>query len=131
MQKFEYPMFSPHPKAKLYKKFTGDVPVELKNNEVITVQQNRYVFSRSIKWVEETAKDSYDEQPIEGLLIGNSYITIKTNTLAEITDGDLIELPHDTSLGGMWIVQDGASVEHTYTPKAVQTFRHVPLSSLG
>lgn len=131
MQKTVYPMFSPHPLAKLYKKFTGDVPVEFENNEVITVQQNRYVFVCPIRWVEETTKDSYDEQPVSGLLIGNSYLTIKTNALTPIGDGDIIELPKDTRFGGLWIVQDGASVDYTYTPKQVQTFQHLPLSSVG
>lgn len=131
MQDFTYPMWSPHPKAKLYKKFTGDVPVEFKGNEVITIQQNRYVFVRSIKWVEETSKDSYDEQPVSGLLICNSYVTVKTNALTPIGDGDILELPHDSRLGGFWIVQDGAFIEYTYTPKQVQTFQHLPLSSVG
>ena len=131
MQKYVYPMFSPHPPARFYKKFTGNVPVEFENNEVITVQQNRYVFVCSIRWVEETAKDSYDEQPVSGLLIGNSYLTIKTNSLTPIGDGDIIELPKDTRFGGLWVVQDGVSVDYTYTPKQVQTFQHLPLSSVG
>ena len=70
MQKTVYPMFSPHPLAKLYKKFTGDVPVEFENNEVITVQQNRYVFVCPIRWVEETTRDSYDE-PTKKITISN------------------------------------------------------------
>lgn len=131
MQTTEYPMWSPHPKAKLYKKFTGDVPVEFKDNEIITIQQNRYVFVRSIMWVEETPKDSYDEQPVSGLLIGNSYVAVKTNALIPIVDGDILELPHDSHLGGYWIVQDGASAENAFTPKQVQTFQHLPLSSVG
>lgn len=41
-QTVEYQMFTPHPKAKLFKRLTNDMPVELKNGETITVQNNRY-----------------------------------------------------------------------------------------
>lgn len=131
MQQSEYHMWSPHPKAKLYKKFTGNLPAELKCNEVITVQKDCYVFIGCFKWVEETSQDKYDEQPISGLLVANSYITVKTNSLKEFAVGDVVELPHDSRLGGFWIITDGATVDYAYTPKQVQTFQHLPLSSLG
>ena len=41
MQTTEYPMFTPYLKAKLYKRFTSDMPIELKDGETITVQNNR------------------------------------------------------------------------------------------
>lgn len=211
-QQHEYPMWSPHPKAKLYKRYTGDIPVKigdsadfykvnketentyvgavytdltdeqftpslpeefevlkgitatgqtceirqqivhedygdevvgyyiiithsekirLDNLNTITVQGNNYVYAGNLTWTETTAEEGIDEQPIKGLIIKNSYITIRTNSLKQIDEGDIIELPNDTASGGMWIVQEGGNVERIYTPKPVQTFQNLPLSSLG
>ena len=130
-QTFEYPMFSPHPKAKLYKRLTNDMPIELKDGETITVQGNRYVLIGRFRWIEETAKQDADEQPINGLIIPNSYVTVKTNSLKRFDDGDVIELPKPTPLAGLWIITEGKSTDYVYTPKQVQTFQHLPLSSVG
>ncbi len=130
-QTFEYPMFSPHPKAKLYKRLTNDMPIELKDGETITVQGNRYVLIGRFRWIEETAKQDADEQPINGLIIPNSYVTVKTNSLKRFDDGDVIELPKPSPLAGLWIITEGKSTDYVYTPKQVQTFQHLPLSSVG
>ena len=124
-QTFEYPMWSPHKKAKWYKRYTGDLPVNV-GGDTITVQGNRYVYSGSFKWVESTAEQRQSEQPLEGMIVENSYITIKTNSLMKFETGDIIQLPN-----GLWIITDGATTDYAYTPKKVQTFQHLPLSSLG
>lgn len=130
-QTFEYPMFSPHPKAKLYKRLTNDMPIELKDGETITVQGNRYVLVGRFRWIEETTKQDADEQPLNGLIIPNSYVTVKTNSLKKFDDGDVIELPKPSPLAGLWIITEGKSTDYVYTPKQVQTFQHLPLSSVG
>ncbi len=130
-QTFEYPMFSPHPKAKLYKRLTNDMPIELKDGETITVQGNRYVLIGRFRWIEETTKQDADEQPLDGLIIPNSYVTVKTNSLKRFDDGDVIELPKPSPLAGLWIITEGKSTDYVYTPKQVQTFQHLPLSSVG
>lgn len=79
-QKNEFPMWSPHEKARLFKRYTGEIPVELKDSETMTVEDNRYVFSGKLKWVETTSKEENDEQPIEGLLVPNTYVTIPWTT---------------------------------------------------
>lgn len=130
-QNFEYPMFSPYSKAKLYKRFTGDIPVELKDKETITVEGNRYVLTGRFRWIESTAKQDQDEQPLDGLVVPNGYITVKTNSLMAFASGDVVELPEETRFGGLWIVTDGVSVECVYTPKPVQTYQYLPMSSVG
>lgn len=127
----EYPMWSPHEKARLYKKFTGGLPVEMKDNEVITVQQNRYVYAGKLKWVEATEKERNDEQPMDGLLVENDYLTIRTNSLKDFHAGDIIQLPDSTPHGGLWVIASGARAAYTYTPKQVQTYQYLPLSTLG
>ncbi|MDE6402079.1 MAG: hypothetical protein K2L54_05630 [Clostridiales bacterium] len=129
---YEYPMFSPHPKAKLYKRLTNDMPVELRNGDTITVQANRYAcVSKRIKWIEYTEKQDTDEQPLDGLIIPNSYITIQTNSREKFDDGDIIQIIGDTPLAGFWLVMDGKSTDYVYTPKQVQKFQYLPLSSAG
>ena len=130
-QTVEYPMFTPHKKAKLYKRLTNDMPIKLKDDEIITVQDNRYVCVGKFKWIETTAKEDVDEQPLTGLMVPNSYVTIKTNSLKKFASGDVIMLPKPSLLAGLWIVQDGQSTEYAYTPKQVQTFQYLPLSSVG
>ena len=130
-QKNEFPMWSPHEKARLFKRYTGEIPVELKDSETMTVEDNRYVFSGKLKWVETTSKEENDEQPIEGLLVPNTYFTIRTNSLKAFAVGDIIELPKSSPLGGLWVIQDGMTTDYAYTPKQVQTYQYLPLSSLG
>lgn len=130
-QKNEFPMWSPHEKARLFKRYTGEIPVELKDSKTMTVEDNRYVFSGKLKWVETTSKEENDEQPIEGLLVPNTYVTIRTNSLKAFAVGDIIELPKSSPLGGLWVIQDGMTTDYTYTPKQVQTYQYLPLSSLG
>ena len=127
----EYPMFSPNKKAKLFKRLTNDLPVELKDGEVITVQDNRYVCVGKFRGIENTQKEDVDEQPLNGLIIPNSYITIKTNSLKEFDDGDVVMLPKGSPLAGLWIISDGKTTDYVYTPKQVQTYQYLPLSSVG
>ena len=131
MQTFEYPMFTPHPKAKLYKRLTNDISTERENGEIIIVQENRYALVGKFCWIEDTAKQDVVEQPLDGLIVPNSYVTIKTNSLIKFEDGDIVELPKSSRLAGLWIITDGQTTDYIYTPKQVQTYRHLPLSSVG
>jgi hypothetical protein len=124
-------MWTPHEKAKLYKRFTGDLPVKLKNAEVITIQDNRYAFQGLFSWVETTSKEQGEIQPVPGAILPISYLTIRTNSLAEFACGDLAVLPEGTRLAGDWIIGEGVRVDYIYTPKQVQTYQYLPLSTAG
>ena len=130
-QNFEFPMWSPHKKAKLFRRYTADFPTEVGDSEVITVQKNRYVYSGSFKWIEDTTAQQNDEQLMSGLMVEGKYLTIKTNSLLKFNVGDIVELPAGTSCGGLWTITDGITTSYTYTPKQVQTFQSLPLSGLG
>lgn len=129
-QSFEYPMWSPHPKAKLYKRYTADMPVELKDGESVTVEKNRYVIVGRFRWIENTPQDNATEQPLDGLLVSNSYLTIKTNSLKKFACGDIVELPQGSRFYGLWIITEGLTTDIVYTPKAIQTYQYLPLSSV-
>lgn len=130
-QNFTYYMWSPHEKAKLFKRYTGNVPVELKDNEVIDIQDNRYVYVGAFKWVETTTLESAADQPLSGLPMANGYLTIRTNSLHSFSMGDIIELPKGCSFAGQWIITDGKTISYVYTPKQVQTYQTLPLGSVG
>lgn len=141
-QNFEYPMFSPHEPARLYKRLTNDMAImntgkivvngkEIADSDTITVQDNRYACVGSFRWIEETAKQDTDEQPLDGLIVPNSYVTIRTNSLKSFDDGDVIKITGDTPLAGFWLIIDGKTTDYIYTPKQIQTFQHLPISSAG
>lgn len=120
MQTFEYPMFSPYEKAKLYKRLTNDMPVEIKQGEKITVQDNRYVYIGKFRWIEAVEKTESEYQPADGLIVPNGYLTIKTNSLMSFSDGDMLELN-----GELWTVDGETAIEHIFTPKKVQTYQFI------
>ncbi len=144
---YEYPMWTPHEKAKLYKRYTADVDVTMREEEpedstppdqdflpvkeVITIQDNRYVYRSSFKWVEVTDDSNMSNQPISGLILDNSYLTIRTNSRQKFNTGDIVMLPKSSQFAGAWIIDDGRTIEFTYTPKQVQTYQTLPLSNLG
>lgn len=121
-QSFEYYMWSPHEKAKVYKRYTADIPVELKDNETITVEGNRYVHVCKITWIEATEKTENEYQPMDGLLTPNGYMTIRTNSLHKFENGDLIAIDNE-----LWQVDGDTRINYIYTPKQVQTFQFLEL----
>jgi hypothetical protein len=130
-QNFEFPLWTPHEKAKLYKRYTGEIPVELKGGEVITIEDVRYVLYGSFKWIETTSTESNDDQPMPGLIVEKKYVEIRTNSLKKFDSGDLVILPKTSPLSGLWIITDGARQDYAYTPKQVQTYQYLPLSNAG
>ena len=141
-QSFEYPMFSPNEKAKLYKRLTNDMPVmktdkivskgnEIPDSDVVTVQNNRYVCVGTFQWIEHTEKQDGDEQPLNGLIVESSYLTIKTNSLKQFRVGDIVKLPNDTPFAGFWEITGGATTDYAFTPKLIQRYQYLPLLSVG
>ena len=122
MQNFEYPMFTPNEKAKLYKRFTGDITIDIRKNETITVQGNRYVYIGKFRWIAATDKTENEYQPIDGLLTPNGYVTIKTNTLKKFENGDIIVLDNE-----LWTIDGDTRIDFVYTPKKVQTYQYLQL----
>ena len=121
----EYPMYSPNAKAKVCKKYTGDVSIKIEN-DIIKTQKSNYRVIGYIKWVDITDLTGGDEQLIKGDTMSANYITIRTNTLLTINEGDLIVLPDGTK----WIVQGtGSAISYINTPKRRQTYQTLPLAS--
>lgn len=139
-------MWTPHALAKYYKRHMGDQTVKVKNDNaqitlkdktvvadsnVILFQGYRYVYDGTLKWIEDSAKESGDEDFLNGMKVENEYLSIKTNSTLNFAVGDIIELPKNSPFAGLWIVQSGKSIDYVYTPKPIQTFQHIPLSSLA
>ena len=106
---FEYPMFSPNERAKLYKRLTNDMPIEIRNGEKITVQDNRYVYIGKFRWIDATQKNENEYQPVDGL----------------IENGDMVVLD-----GELWTVDGETQIDYTYTPKKVQTYQYLEIKKV-
>lgn len=121
-QTYKFPMFSPHEPAKLYKRLTNDMSVEVKNGDTITVQDNRYACVCKIRWIEVTEKIENEYQPMDGLLTPNGYLTIRTNSLHKFENGDLIVIDNE-----LWQIGGDIRISYMYTPKKVQMFQYLEL----
>ena len=127
-----------NPPAKLYKRFTYGLNTNLGDDEhitdvdgVITIQDenkiayenNNYVCHFSFAWVEATDLQDSELQPLRGLIIESSNMTIKMNApyiqkrgdVQKPENGDIVQIG-DT----YWIIQDG-----------VQRYRHKTLRNLA
>lgn len=123
----EYYMWTPNPKAKLFKRYTYETPVELENADSITIEDNKYVCHKKFKWVDTETEESGDEQPIDGLIVSNSYRTIRTNSRYNFEKGDIVMLPD----GSRWIISDDVPIGYIYSPKKVQTYQYLSLAIVG
>ncbi len=124
----EYPLWSPNKRGKLYKRFTDNIDVNIQDrDDVIAVQKNYYVCRDTFRWVDINNAEKVEEQPLTGLAVPNEYRTIRTNSRAKFDVGDIVELPGL----GLYIIQDGIQIGYAYTPKRVQTYQNLSLSSVG
>jgi hypothetical protein len=96
--------------AKLYKRFTGKLPVELKDGEVITTEDNRYVCYFRFAWVDADDMQS-TEQPGSGGAILHTYdLSIKfygrwkpkEGSVDEPEAGDILQIDNE-----FWIIEEG------------------------
>ena len=125
-----------NPPAKLYKRFTFEVKtgttagyeynegsITINSEDSITFENNRYVCHFSFAWVESTDIQESEMQPLRGLIVESSNMTIKMNApylqkkgdVQKPENGDIIQIG-DT----FWVVQDG-----------VQRFRHKMMRNLA
>ena len=143
MREKELPMYSPHPRAKLYRRYTYKTsahahvledPDDLTTAteiEKFVVELNNYCSHESFKWVFETELQTNQQEQIPGLINKSVYVTIKTNTLEYINPGDVVWLQC-----GMWkqgkyfIVTGDVKQDYIYTPKMRQSYKHLELRSL-
>lgn len=97
-----------NPPAKLYKRFT---PTEnfIIDNTVLVYQKNYYRTRYSFAWTEANDLQGGTEQPLGGLLVDSSYMTIKLYGKWKPIKGD----PTEPELGDIvaingesWIVED-------------------------
>lgn len=95
--------------AKLYKRFTPTETMTLNGTEIV-YENNYYRSYASIPYVEATDMQQGDEQPLNGLITGADYMTVKYNGTYKPKCGDLREPDHGDILSidnELWIVEDG------------------------
>ncbi len=109
--------------AKLYKRFTNDMEIRLNTSaaekksgdktisvpdDVVVIQDNRYVQTGSLQWADATDRQDGEYQPINGLIVKNEYKTIKYNgpyrsdshSLIEPQVGDILKIDDE-----FWIIE--------------------------
>ncbi len=122
MQTTEFTMFSPHERAKIFRRYTVENIAETSDENIIKYQNNYYKSYSKIRWIEDASKTRTESQFLPGLIIDGEFMTIKTNSLEQILPGDLLSLENE-----LWIVESDIQIAYGYFPKKVQTFQYLPL----
>lgn len=105
-----------NPRAKLYKRLSGEVEITVQPTtdaaiaNVITIEDNRYATFSSIAWTEADDMVEGDEQPLDGLPVESARMTIKFHgrymprkgAKDEPEVGDVLQIGDD-----FWIVEAG------------------------
>jgi hypothetical protein len=118
----EYPMYSPHKPAKLFKGF-----VFTKDDDKET-QLINFVNYKAFKWVEDYRIEKGTRQPMPWLLIADGIATIKTNSLLDIEVNDIVELEHPALRGKKYFSVTGSpQIDGMYVPKWRQTYQRLTL----
>lgn len=107
-----------NPPAKLYKMFTPTEEIETDN--IIVYQNNYYRHYTSFRYIEVSDMNMGDEQPIQGLISGVGYMTIKYNgkyksDKTEPDHGDIVKIGTE-----LWIITD-----------SIQKIRHKMLKNMA
>jgi len=102
--------------------------IQTETATIIRFEKNIYVRQRKFDCQKETDQENNSHQPISGLLVGSSYLTIKTQNFSQSADepksGDLIFLHNQ-----FWGV-DNTSKTFLYTPKE-QSVLHIALKAIN
>lgn len=127
----EIQMYSPHPNGRLFSRFTHQHDIKVGADKILA-ELNTYACYNSLRWVIETDIQEGTSQPIQGLFINATHLTIKTNCVKEINEGDIIFLqsPSLWPKGKYFIVDDKVKIDLISVPKQKKLFQHIPLRSL-
>jgi hypothetical protein len=119
----EFPMFSPYPKAKLYKRYEF---IDDNTEEPVKVNNMNY---KTFKWMLEQKDEKGIYKPTSRVIVGSAEKRIKTNTRLDIEVGDIVFLTSThTSLNGSYTVAN-VETDFIYTPKPQKTYTHLLLKN--
>lgn len=104
------------PKAVWWKRYDTNSSVELNENyEIKKIEGNTYYRRFAFDCIKDGDQQDTTNQPLTGLIIDHSYITIKTHNFTNLTDEpkkeDIIEYQ-----GRLWIIEE-TSKTYLYTPR--------------
>lgn len=138
-------MYSPHPKAKLYKRFNDKVELPTANSIVAEIENgtvtrvdfdkfeielNNYYNRDSFSWVFETETQT-EQQEQHGLINEAVYTTIKTNSLKKVSAGDIVNLKCAAWPKGKYFIVTGhPRQDFIYAPDMRPSFQKIELRSL-
>jgi len=136
----EIPMYSPHPKGKLFKQFDERTQLPLNPEELMDeeeyrnwqLEMNNYRHFKEFKWIFETEISNAQGTDMPGLVNRQLYVAVKTNTLHDIQPGDVVYLRCNIwPQGRYFIVTSDVKQDYAYTPKMRPTYKHIELKGLA
>jgi len=128
---YELPMWSPHPRAKLFKRYVFNSEVEREDGEKIKFENNKYVCHKTFKWQRESDLSVGKVQPIKGLIDEQANVTIRSTTVLEMHEDDIVFLQSTVSSQGAYFNIKSVSQDYIYCPKQVKSFVHLELESIS
>jgi hypothetical protein len=128
----EVPFYSPHERAKLFQRFTFDKEIEVGDTkEVLDAQFSNFVNHKRIKWLLEKRLENGRYVPFANAAIDDENVYIKSNTLEDISQGDVIWLKCPIFPKGVYLIVAGTvEQDFGYYPKMRKVFVHVPLKTI-
>lgn len=126
----EMPFYTPNERGKLFKRHTFDGEIKVGDSkEAVTAQLSNFVNYKSIKWIMERRLESGRFVPVTNMAVDETSMYIKSNTLEEISQGDVLWLRNGLFPKGEYFIVSGP-VEQEFGgyPKQRKTYIHIPLT---
>ncbi len=102
--------------------------IDVDTTMTIKFEKNTYILKQKFDCIKETDKESSDYQPLQGLPIDSSYVTIKTHNfngkLDKPSHGDIIKYTHQ-----FWFIEEVRESSY-FTPKE-QKVLHLTLKAIN
>ena len=123
-------MWTPNAPAKLYTRHTIEKPLDFTDHEIRT-EVNKYIKHKTFNWVEDSETQEEEVQPMAGLDSGTYSFSIRTNSLDDILQGDVVWLRNSVFPDGeFFIVADPVRQTKTHTPNERKMFKYLGLRKL-
>jgi len=127
----ELPFWSDHPRAKLFKRYIYASEMERPDGIKIKFENESYVSYHSFKWQLESSMSTEKVSYIKGLVENQSSPTIRSSTLLDIQEDDIVFLQSSVSSKGVYYIVNAVEQDYIRCPKMRKSLVHLSLSSIA
>jgi hypothetical protein len=130
MQQREVPLYSIHPRAKLYKQYTALIDTTIDATDTLEIEYNNYVCHFTFAWQFTDDISISKSQPLQGLIQTSESTVIRTNCTKDIAVGDIVALQwaKGEQAGNYQIID--VRQQYYYTPKMIKTYCYLSIERL-